>query len=331
MHRSSENLDEGVQSLSARPQICIVGAGAVGLVYAQFLRRAGAEVALLVKPEHADRCGKGFTLHQLKWGGRRDREHIDDLQIHTSADEVRKQRFDQIWITVASDAIRSEWLGEVLGRSQNATVVMLQPDLDDRTLVLEHIAEERLVQGLIGFLSFQSPLPQAPLLPDGIAYSLLPGMASSFDGARASEIAALLRRGGFAARQTDDLIGSSAERSATAVPLIAGLEAADWSIAAFVRGPWLPRSIDASKEALNVVARHLGRRPAAVRHILAPLPVRAALTLARPLTPFDLEAYLRFHFTKVGPQTRLMLETYAKRAEESAQSSAALRELRSAL
>jgi 2-dehydropantoate 2-reductase len=59
--------------------------------------------------------------------------------------------------------------------------------------------------------------------------------------------------------------------------------------------------------------------------------VRVALTLARPLTPFDLEAYLSFHFTKVGAQTRLMLETYARLAEKSALSSAALNELRSAL
>jgi 2-dehydropantoate 2-reductase len=317
--------------LSGNPQICIVGAGAVGLVYVQFLRRAGAEVALLVKPEYADICGRGFTLHRLRWGGRCDSERIDNLPIYTSTDELADRHFDQIWIAVASDAMRDTWLGEVLGKSQDATVVILQPDLDDRALVLEHIAKERLVQGLIGFLSFQSPLPQAPLLPEGIAYSLLPGMASSFDGARASEIAALLKRGGFSARQTDDLIGSSAERSATTVPLIAGLEAANWSIAAFVGGAWLSRSIDASKEALAVVAAHLGRRPAAVRHILAPLPVRVALTLARPLTPFDLEAYLSFHFTKVGAQTRLMLETYARLAEKSALSSAALNELRSAL
>jgi hypothetical protein len=318
-------------SLSASPQICIVGAGAVGLVYAQFLRRAGAAVALLVKPEHAETCGKGFTLHRLRRGGRRDSEHIDDLSIHTAVEGLAERRFDQIWLTVASDAMRKPWLGDVLGPSKDATVVILQPDLEDRALALEAIAEERLVQGLIGFLSFQSPLPQAPLLPEGIAYALLPGMASSFDGARAPEIVSFLKRGAFPARQTHDLVGRSAERSATTVPLIAGLEAAGWSIPDFVRGPWLPRSIDASKEALAAVAKHLGRRPAAVRHILSPLPVRAALALAPALTPFDLEAYLSFHFTKVGPQTRLMLETYERLAKTLALSSAALHALRSAL
>jgi len=317
--------------LSASPQICIVGAGAVGLVYARFLRRAGAEVALLVKPEHAESCGKGFTLHRLGRGGRCDSERIDDLPVYTSGDELAEREFDQIWITVASDSMRAAWLSELLGGGGNATVVILQPDLDDRGLVLEHIPEDRLVHGLIGFLSFQSPLPLAPSLPAGIAYALLPGMASHFDGSRASDVAQLLKRGGMAARRTSDLVGSSAERSATTVPLLAGLEAAGWSIADFVRGPWLSRSIEASKEALAVVAVQLGRRPASVARILRPLPVRVALTLARPLTPFDLEAYLSFHFTKVGPQTRLMLQTYARHAEEAGLSKSALDGLRSAL
>jgi len=315
------------------PQICIVGAGAVGLVYASYLRRAGSEVALLVKPEHAETCARGFSLHQLKWGGRIVDEQIAPLKIHTSPAEVTKNRWDQIWLTVASDAMRAPWLGELLGDSGEATVAMLQPDLDDRSLVLEHIPEERLVHGLIGFLSFQAPLldAPAPTLPEGIAYTLLPIAASRFDGARAPEIVSLLRRGGFRAGLARDLPGSSAERSATTVPLIAGLEVAGWSIADFVRGPWLAPSIDASKEALAAVAARLGRRPAVVRHALHPISVRAALTAAPHLTPFDLEAYLRFHFTKVGAQTRLMLETYARHAAEHALPGGALEDLRAAL
>ena len=317
--------------MTKRPSICIVGAGAVGLVYAQYLRRAGADVTLLIKPQHADKCRKGFALHKLRWGGRCETEQINDLALTTSAEEIAEGRFDQIFITVASDSMRADWLGVLLRASGDATIVILQPDLTDRTLVLEHIPQERLVQGLIGFLSFQSPLPGAPQLPAGIAYSLLPGMASSFDGARASEVVSLLRRGGFGARQTKDLVGTSAERSATTVPLIAVLEAAGWSIANFVRGPWLPGSIASSKEALAVVAQHQERRPAIVRHLLHPWPVRAALTLAPHAAPFPLEAYLSFHFTKVGPQTRLMLETYAALADKAQLPNSALRELRSAL
>ena len=63
------------------------------------------------------------------------------------------------------------------------------------------------------------------------------------------EVVALLRKGGMSARRQSDLPGRSAERSATTVPIIAGLEAAGWSIAGFTAGPWLPLSLSASREA----------------------------------------------------------------------------------
>jgi 2-dehydropantoate 2-reductase len=47
--------------------------------------------------------------------------------------------------------------------------------------------------------------------------------------------------------------------------------------------------------------------------------------------PFDLEAYLEFHFTKVGPQTRLMLETWVRHARDAGLPASAMIELRDAL
>jgi 2-dehydropantoate 2-reductase len=182
-------------------------------------------------------------------------------------------------------------------------VVLLQPDLDDRMLLLERVEAARLVQGLIGFLSFQSPLPRAPNLPKGIGYTLLPGAANVFDGSRADDVVAVLRKGGMSARRQSDLPGRSAERSATTVPIIAGLEAAGWSIAGFTAGPWLSLSLPTSREALAVVSHSLSRPPKRVAPRLA---VAVALKLAPRFTPFDLEAYLEFHFSKVGPQTRLI-------------------------
>jgi 2-dehydropantoate 2-reductase len=197
--------------------------------------------------------------------------------------------------------------------------------------VLAHISEDRLVQGLIGFLSFQSPLPGAPHLPAGIAYSLLPFSASTFDGVRAPDVVTPLRRGGFPARIQRDLPRRSAERSATTVPIMAGLEIAGWRLPNFVRGPWLGWSLAASREALAAVAAVRAWPPARISRTLHPLPVRVALAMAPRLAPFDLEAYLQFHFTKVGPQTRLMLETYAAHARAVGGSSEALRRLRESL
>ncbi len=314
--------------IEALTRVCIVGAGAVALVYARYLQNAGAEVSLLVKPQYGDACRKGFQLHHFGYRGRIRDEQLVISQILTHVDEVAEGAFDQIWLTVASDALRGPWLDELLAASREAAVVLLQPDLDDRKLLLERVEEARLVQGLIGFLSFQSPLPRAPNLPEGIGYTLLPGSLNAFDGSRAEEVVARLRKGGMSARRQSDLPGRSAERSATTVPIIAGLEAAGWSIAGFTAGPWLSLSLSASREALAVVSHSLSRPPKRVAPRLA---VAVALKLAPRFTPFDLEAYLEFHFSKVGPQTRLMLETWVRHARDAGLPASAMLELRDAL
>jgi hypothetical protein len=312
----------------APTRVCIVGAGAVALVYARYLQSAGAEVSLLVKPQYRDFCRKGFQLHHFGYrGGIRD-ERLVISSILTRVNEVAEGAFDQIWLTVASDALREPWLDELLAASGEAVVVLLQPDLDDRMLLLERVEAARLVQGLIGFLSFQSPLPRAPNLPEGIGYTLLPGAANAFDGSRADDVVALLRTGGMSARRQRDLPGRSAERSATTVPIIAGLEAAGWSIANLTAGPWLPLSLSASREALTVVSHSLGRPP---KRVPPRLVVSVALKLAPRVIPFDLEAYLEFHFTKVGPQTRLMLETWVRHARDAGLPASAMIELRDAM
>ena len=90
----------------APTRVCIVGAGAVALVYARYLQNAGAEVSLLVKPQYRDFCRKGFQLHHFGYrGGIRD-ERLVVSSILTRVDEVAEGAFDQIWLTVASDALR---------------------------------------------------------------------------------------------------------------------------------------------------------------------------------------------------------------------------------
>ncbi|HET8705502.1 MAG TPA: hypothetical protein VFM46_04285, partial [Pseudomonadales bacterium] len=51
------------------------------------------------------------------------------------------------------------------------------------------------------------------------------------------------------------------------------------------------------------------------------------LTLAQRVTPYNLENYLCYHFTKVSAQTRLMLETYIQLAEKKKLESSALSHL----
>jgi 2-dehydropantoate 2-reductase len=314
-------------------RVLIVGAGAVGQVYGLHLRRGGARVSFLVKPAHAAWCQQGFALHRLRGRGRRESQSLDDVEILTDPADAAGLAWDEIWLAVASDALRGPWLASLLAGPSDATLVAVQPDLGDRALLLRHVPEARLVQGLIGFLSYQSPLPGDREPPPGIAYALLPPAAGHFAGspARVSPILAALARGGFRARAVGDLPADSAVRSAASVPVVAALELADWSLSRLRRSAVLGLGLRAAREAQAVVADAFGRRLSPLARLLHPLPVGLALPVAARLAPFDLEAFLRFHFTKVGPQTRLMLGTWCARGLAAGISTPALDELRERL
>jgi 2-dehydropantoate 2-reductase len=146
-----------------------------------------------------------------------------------------------------------------------------------------------------------------------------------------SPILSALARGGFRARASSDLPVQSAVRSAASVPVVAALELADWSLSRLRSSAALGLGLRAAREAQVVAAGEFGRRLSPLTRLLHPLPVGFALTLAARLAPFDLEAFLRFHFTKVGPQTRLMLGTWCARGPAAGISTPALDELRERL
>ena len=74
-------------------RVLVVGAGAVGQVFALHLARGGADVAFLVKPKYAEECGRGFTLYRL--GGR-----VPTIESVTCRA-----------LTSAADAAREHWAG----------------------------------------------------------------------------------------------------------------------------------------------------------------------------------------------------------------------------
>ena len=127
-------------------RVLVVGAGAVGQVYGLHLRRGGARVSFLVKPAHAAWCQQGFALHRLRSRRVTETDRLDDIEVLTDAGAAASLGWDQVWLTVASDALRGDWLGAFLGALGDATVVALQPDLDDRTLLLRYLPEAQLVQ-----------------------------------------------------------------------------------------------------------------------------------------------------------------------------------------
>lgn len=297
--------------------ILIVGAGAVGQVYGHYLQRGGAMVSFLVKPQNAASCEAGFTIYRCRRGGLGVGERYEAQHVFTDVEEVGLTRWDQVWLTVPSDALREGWLPALKRAIGDATLVMLQPDLDDRELVLLDFPEQQVVYGMVNFLSYQTPLPEMPFYhPDaskkGIAYLMLPMMAAEFSGDwnRLPPVMEALSDGRFSVRVQQNVPRIYADRSAMLMPLVALLEKEGWVINRLLASPDLPLAVEAARQALAVVAAKFHMNLNLAERSFSVFWVRMVLPVLRWIAPMDSEAYLKYQFLKTRKQTRLMLQTF---------------------
>lgn len=312
-------------------KILVVGAGAVGQVYAWHLAQAGHEVSFFIKAKYAEALRPGTVLHRLGRLGARQ-QSFQGYGLVTDPAAVAAQSWDQVWLTLASDALRGELAGQVLDAVGKATVVCLQPDLEDADHVRRHVPPSQVVQGLITFISYQSPLP-GKTGPEGIAYYLPPLAPGLFAGesARVRAVVQALRAGGLAAKEVPDFAQAAAGAPAILQPLIAALELNDWRLGSMAGSPALVLGLAAAREAMAVAESEAGADTRLLKPLLRPLAWRLILPLSRVALPLDLETYLHYHFAKVGVQTRLMLDSYIRLGQRHGLATEALQRLRSRL
>jgi 2-dehydropantoate 2-reductase len=293
----------------------VVGAGAVGQVYGYHLARGAAEVSFLVKPSHAAEVAGGLTLYPLNRSRRRRTEPVGftDFRVLTEVEAVARERWDQVYLTMSSTALRAGgWFAALAAAVGSATVVLLQPGPDDRDFVRGRVPDEQIVQGIITVVSYRAPLPgETRFGAPGVAYWFPPLASSPMSGARRQAVQSALRAGGLPARRHRDVGATAAFPTALLMPLLAVLEQAGWAFRALREPGRLKLATRAAGQALAVMARHRGRpAPWALHLVNRAFVVGAVLTLAPLLMPLDVETYLRVHFTKVGDQTRDFLRTY---------------------
>ena len=307
-------------------KILIVGAGAVGQVFGYHLAQGGADVTFLVKDKYVDECRRGFTLYKLpkteplKWTG---------AGVVTSPAGT----WDQIYITVSSTALRGgTWFAELAAATGDATIVVLQPGLEDRAFVEQHVAQQRIVDGTINFLSYHAPLPgETRFAQAGTAYWFFPGKAP-FSGERAGDVVRALAAGKLPAKRVKDVPRTSAFPSAILGAFVAALEAADWSFKK-MRGDGLAKlGARAARQAVRVVEHERGHRaPLGMRMAARATMFRVLTRIAPRVAPVDLETYMKVHFTKVGDQMHEGLATYIARGTAAGLDVASLEDLRKRL
>ncbi|MCL4228387.1 MAG: ketopantoate reductase [Myxococcales bacterium] len=323
----------------SHPRVLVVGAGAVGQVFAHHYQRGGAEVTFLVREKYRADVARGFDLYPLNQRRRRrpgaEPVRFDGFAVVSAAAEVAARAFDQVVLTVASPALRGPWLPELVAAAGDATVVALQPGLDDRALVLAAgVPEDRLVQGMISLVSYHAPLPgETRFARPGMAYWFPPLSPSPFSGpaARTAAVVAALRAGGLPAKRHRDVPRLAGFPTAVMMPYLVALELGGWTVRGAARAGTLTVGGRGGREAVAVVRSLLGKPPLGLGALTRPWLLRAGLWAARPLIPLPLEIYLREHFTKVGEQTSELLDGYIAKGQAAGLPVTALEELAAGL
>ena len=306
----------------------IVGAGAVGQVFGYHLARGGAEVSFLVKPKYAEACRRGFTLYTLSRKPRRA-VRFTAAGILTAPGEAAGTTWDQVYLAVSSVGLTSgDWLAELARETGDATIVFTQPNLEDRRFVTSVVHPLRIVDGMIGFVAYHAPLPgETGISEPGVAF-WLPPAPSPFSGERADAVVAALRQGKLPARRVGDVAATAPFQSALLYAYISALEAERWSLRELRRSGRLSLAGRAAAQSIAIVGDRLGRpAPWRIRFAARPFLMRITLRMAQLFAPFDLEAMLRVHFTKVGDQTRAGIESYLAHGRKAGLATDAVEEL----
>lgn len=307
------------------PRILIIGSGAVGAVYGHYLAKAGCHVNFLVRNPASSNSAMPRTLHRYGLlGGLTSHQQL--LRTKTIADSG----WDQVWLCVPSTALSDPWLTKQLARiGPDSPLLLWTPDMRDRDR-LAKIHGGSISRALIGLISFQTPLPGENQPPTGIAYLAPPRSAVLEDTDTGRQAAALLKQGGLSVQVHSNLDLHEARMTAMLQPLIAALEICEWSLKKLSDSPWLEVGARAIDEARAIGECYLEAEPSRSmpgKKWLA----RLALSLAPPLSPFPIETYLHYHFSKVGDQTRAMLDGWIEQAGHQQQPCSALQSLRDAL
>lgn len=301
------------------PRVLVIGAGAVGLVYGAHVRDGGGEVALFVRERRRAEAEAGYALTRVRvFGARRTRRFVPS-RVVTTEEQVRAFDPDQAWVATATDALDEPWLAALLAACPRAIVVFLQPGGDALEKMKQLVPDEtRRVRGAISMASWRAPFEgsndtRETRTPPGYAYLLPPLGPSGFEGPRAAEAIAVLRRGGCPATKARVTV-SLARSSAMLLPHVATLEAAGWSVARLASAELSALAAASSREATAIACARIGVPQGLARMLLRGWVTRLAAHLAKRVLPFDLEVYLRVHFLKVRAQTMLLLAEYVRDA-----------------
>ena len=128
-------------------KILIVGAGAVGQVYARHLIKGGAKVAFWVKEKYRKDMQQPQRMYPLR-ESRTQSVYVEDYQAYASFDSLPRD-WDQVWLCVSSAAIQdATWIQQFSDHLPDSIFVSFLPGLRDKENIAAQLSGQKLVCGL---------------------------------------------------------------------------------------------------------------------------------------------------------------------------------------
>lgn len=294
-------------------RVLIVGAGAIGQVFARHFREGGATVGFLVRPKYLEEAHSGFTLYPLNRprGERHEPLRLDGCEVYADQAIALEHPWDALVIAVSATALRrGDWFSKLTGALPDTDVLAFVAGAEDPGFVTNVVPEHRLAWGMLSIISYQSPFPGDSGTP-GVTYwfSWGPGIGFSGDPRVVDRLCSTLGAGGMPVHKVDDVRTEVAFMGPILSMMVLADECAGWSLRSVQRDPELIATAHQAMGECWTMAESAFNRPRPLlTRLLRPLTLKWVLGLASKLMPLDLERFFKFHYTKVRDQSLYMLD-----------------------
>jgi 2-dehydropantoate 2-reductase len=303
-----------------KQSILIVGAGAVGQVYAQQFARAGHDVHLFLKEKYVAEAQQGFTLYHLNEDKKRIKPiTFKNFHCHSDWSTVAERQWHQIWLCMSSTGFAQMDLQPLVQAVGDATIVVLQPGPDDIQRVKDTVGAERVVSGMINMISYHTPLATETVAKEGIAFWIPPLIPMPVEGdhARAEVVIETLKQSKIPASYQAGYAAKGIHGNAFLMVFLAALEINNWQYKSLAANKAdLKMMIDAQQEAFAALSQHYGTSAPYALTCVKSWMISPLMTASRYIAPLDMETYMQAHFSKVRSQTVAILQLFIDRAQQ---------------
>ena len=190
----------------------------------------------------------------------------------------------------------------------------MQPGIEDLELFQTKYPKERIIEGMISLISYPCPLPTENVSQAGTAFWFPPLSPIPLSGEkkRKDEIIRTLKAAGISATSSKDVFMDSLFPAAFLTGLVTNLEFADWKFSELKKSKELLHGIkELNNEIFEVLEQQYSLKTPLIFKLINRIWIyKLLITIAPKLVPFDLETYLKVHYSKVRDQSLFHLNNY---------------------